>query len=137
MHGLLGDTVREVRGQPVLDAVSEALISNGRLLHEQPPLDRVKSVRRFEREEPELFSFVRVVVYYGYYKDPSVTRAIRALGHDYNDAPQPKGYEMVPFDPGVDAPSKPRGRYVRTEEVVRVNLDGLGLEPREGTDERR
>lgn len=134
-HGLLGGTVRKVHGQPALDAISEGLVTNKRMLHQQSHLDRVETVRRFEREEPELFSFIRMVAYYSYYKDPLVTRAIRALGHDYNDSPQPEGYDMVPFDPSVNAPANPRGRYVQTAAVVPVDPNELDFDFGEGSDE--
>jgi hypothetical protein len=54
-----------------------------------------------------------------------VIAAIRALGHDYNDAPQPDGYAMRPLARALDAPAVPRGQYVATSDVTRVDLSGL------------
>ena len=48
--------------------------------------------------------------------------AIRSLGIVYNDAPQPEGYAMRPFDPALDLPKEKRGRFVPTDAVARVDL---------------
>ena len=77
---------------------------------------RIAAVRRFAENQPELFAAVRSTLYFSYYQAPLVVDAVRALGIAYNDAPQPHGYLMDPFDPtpGKDAPSLPRGSYIPT-----------------------
>ena len=89
------------------------------------PQQRIGAVRRFERADPEFFNFVLATVYFAYYQHPLVVRAIRQLGHEYNDAPQPRGYLMPAFDPQLDAPKHSRGYYKRTHEVVPVDTSVL------------
>jgi hypothetical protein len=83
---------------------------------------RIAAVRRFAENQPELFAAVRSTLYFSYYQAPLVVEAVRALGIAYNDAPQPHGYLMDPFDPtpGKDAPSLPRGSYIPTAAVTRL-----------------
>ena len=74
--------------------------------------------------EPALFALLLNALYYSYYQSPLVVAAVRGLGIVYNDAPQPLGYSMAPFDPapGVGVPTQPRGFYVKTEDARRVEL---------------
>lgn len=135
-HGLLAERLRQQHGPDAFDRVGAALAaaSGGRSLTQLPNEERVVAVERLEREEPALFDILRTILYYSYYGSPLVVRAIRDLGHDYNDAPQPRGYRMAPFDPtpGLNAPAIPRGNYQRTDEVARVDLRGVpGLRPAE------
>lgn len=83
---------------------------------------------RLEAVEPKLFDELRKYAYLTYYEQPAVIAAIRGLGFRYNDRPLPAGYPDEPFDPARDAPRHGRGRWLRTEEVRRVDLSGLGLE---------
>jgi hypothetical protein len=98
-------------------------------------LDRLKdgdlatAAARLQAEEPALFETARTFLTFAYYEAPSVIAAIRALGHVYNDAPQPNGYALRPFDPAREAPPSPRGAYVRTGDVVRVDLSGIAVSP--------
>ncbi len=91
------------------------------------PEARVEHVSAFESELPDLFAQVRFVAYLAYYEAPTVIRALQQLGHDYNDSPLPHGYVMDPFDarPGFDLPRKPRGSYLKTEEIERIDLSSL------------
>ena len=52
-----------------------------------------------------------MIAYLAYYESPTVVRAVRSLGHVYNDAPQPVGYAMAPFDENDphQAPQAPAG----------------------------
>ncbi len=75
---------------------------------------------RMEALEPKLFAAFRKVCYLTYYEQPGVIAAIRALGLHYNDAPLPEGYPDEPFEPARDGPQHGRGRWVRTEEVRRL-----------------
>jgi hypothetical protein len=89
---------------------------------------RAAAVSRFEREQPELFGFVLRAVYFGYYQSPLVTQAIRALGHDYNDAPQPKGYVVEPFDPEANLPKHSKPFYIPTDKMTRVDMSAINME---------
>jgi len=90
--------------------------------------DTVAAASRLQAEEPALFEVARTVLTFAYYESPSVIAAVRALGHVYNDAPQPDGYVLRPFDPSRDAPAHPRGHYVPTDDVARVDLSGMALD---------
>jgi hypothetical protein len=125
-HGLLAERLRDQLGLGGLGKVLGAVIvaTGGESLAELGEEARVNAVRRFEQTEPELFALVQSVLYYSYYQSPAVVEAVRRLGIDYNDAPQPLGYVLEPFDltPGVGVPSQPRGFYLATDEVKRVEL---------------
>ncbi len=127
-HGLVADRVRNLLGGEAL-ADFVALLDDGQPFLDRPPHERVEVVRRLERSVPEHFDVFRTVAYYAYYQNPVVIAAIRVLGHDYNDAPQPRGYVLPPFDPtpGVDVPIAPRGWYKRTEDVARLDVSGLSV----------
>ncbi|MCS7256819.1 MAG: hypothetical protein NZ562_09410 [Thermomicrobium sp.] len=126
--GLVFDRLRTLEGEEFVEQVLQELWSwsGGRLLATLDPTERAELVARLEREQPRWFEQVRFVTYLSYYQLPPVVRAVRALGFDYNEAPQPKGYQMDPFDPASDLPTMPRGSYVPTEAVRRVSLEGLG-----------
>ena len=83
---------------------------------------RVAAVTRFQEQEPTLFALMLNTLYYSYYQLPLVVQAIRELGIVYNDAPQPLGYDLPPFEPipGVTIPTVPRGFYKATHEVERI-----------------
>ena len=68
-----------------------------------------------------------MAIYTAYYASPPVIAAIRAMGHEYNDAPLPLGYTLRQFDPtpGIDAPRTPHGTYKRTDEIVPVDTSTL------------
>lgn len=89
---------------------------------------RDAAVARLEAAEPRLFRDVRKLAYLTYYEQPAVIEAIHALGIRYNDAPLPEGYPPEPFEPGRDGPRHQRGRWVRTDEVRRVDMSRLNLE---------
>jgi hypothetical protein len=90
--------------------------------------DLVSGMRAVEQAEPELFGLALTAAYLAYYESPAVIRVLRALGHDYNDAPQPQGYAMAPFDPALDAPQHGRGRWIATEHVQRLVWPAAGEE---------
>lgn len=117
------DKLREMSGSEAIDAVAAALPN----LSVQSADDQVAAVQQFEQNHGDLFNFVLNTVYFGYYKSPLVVRAIRQIGHVYNDAPQPEGYDLGKFDPALHAPSQPKGHYVATDAVKRVDLDGIDI----------
>ena len=123
-QGQLASRLRERAGADALGLLLETL---GAGFADAPLDERERAVRRLEDDQPVLFALVRMAAYTAYYAAPAVIAAIRALGHEYNDAPQPKGYELRRFDPtpGVDLPAEPKGRYLKTDEVARVDTSAL------------
>lgn len=128
-HGLLAERLRQLHGPEFQDRLEAALLSaaGGVSLGNLSDDGRTAAVRVFEQQEPLLFTIVRTALYYSYYQSPMVIRAVRMLGYVYNDAPQPLGYAMRPFDPqpGADAPVTPRGTYKKTAEIERIDLSAL------------
>lgn len=118
-HGVMAARLRERRGASAPGALAAALVARGGLE------DATRAAERLETDEPRLFDTARAFLTFAYYESPPVIAAIRSLGHVYNDAPQPEGYAMRPFDAARDAPATPRGRYVATEAVTRVDLSFL------------
>lgn len=132
-HGLLAERLRLRLGGEGLDRVASALsaASPDGPFASAGDAERTAAVDRLAAAEPELFALLRTILYYSYYQSPLVVRAVRALGWDYNDAPQPLGYHLPPFDPtpGANLPAIPRGAYKRTEAMSPLDLTAL-----EGTD---
>ncbi len=83
---------------------------------------RVTLLQQLEVAQPLPFARLLALAYYSYYAQPAVIAEIHALGHDYNQTPQPLGYVMAPFDPTnpTHLPAVPRGTYMRTLDIVRV-----------------
>jgi hypothetical protein len=79
-------------------------------------------LRQLEATQPLLFARLLALTYYSYYAQPAVVAAVRSLGHDYHQTPQPLGYAMAPFDPANPShlPTTPRGTYKRTLDMARV-----------------
>lgn len=104
VHGTLAYRLRELQGpgayNDLLNAIGD---TSGKA-----------AVEKIERSQPDLFATVRMIVYLAYYEQPAVIDAVRALGHVYNDAPLPKGYDLDPFDPAIDLPNI-KGHFVPTE----------------------
>ena len=87
--------------------------------------DQIQILEEFTQSEPELFTSLRFATYFSYYELPSVIATLQAIGHDYNDAPQPFGYELPPFDPAINLPATPRGSYKKTDEIAAIDLSSL------------
>jgi hypothetical protein len=107
-----------------LDALREILLE----LRGQPEID--EGLRYMERDAPGRFQALWALAVYGYYSRPEVTSAIqRDLAPGYNGAPLPRGYThlIAPWDAGdrLQMPRRPSGRYIRTEDVRRVDLSAL------------
>ena len=107
-----------------LDALREILQGLGG----QPDID--KGLRHLERDAPARFQALWALAVYGYYSRSEVTSAIqRDLAPGYNGAPLPRGYThlVAPWDDGdrLQMPRRPSGRYIRTEDVRRVDLSAL------------
>ena len=130
-HGVVADRLAAQLGEGALDDLAAALDACGGPLAPLDAAAREAVVRRFEESRPEHFETLRMFAYHAYYESPAVVRAVRALGHVYNDAPQPEGYVMAPFDESdpSQAPAHRRGAYVRTEDVTRLDLAPLPADP--------
>ena len=118
-HGVVAERLRERAGPDTPDMLARALVVRGGLD------DPTRAAALLEAEEPTLFALAQMILTYSYYEAPAVIAAIRALGHVYNEAPQPNGYALRPFDAARDTPAVPRGRYLGTNEITRVDLAGL------------
>jgi hypothetical protein len=123
-QALLTERIRMRYGREGFSRVLAVLDGDG-FFREASPDKRVETVRGLEREDSELFRFLRFATYFAYYQQPAVIAAIRELGHDYNETPQPLGYELPPFDPARHLPATPRGSYKATGDIVRIDLSGL------------
>ena len=130
-HGLVADRLMAQTGESALDDLAQTLADCGGPLSPLSLEERQAVVRRMEETQPEQFETLRMVSYLAYYESPAVVRAVRALGHVYNDAPQPAGYAMAPFDESdpLQAPAHRRGHYVGTEDVTRLDLAPLPPHP--------
>lgn len=121
-HGVMAARLRERAGGDVPARLARAFL-------DRTAQGDAAAVARLQTEEPALFETAQTFLTFAYYEMPSVIAAIRALSHVYNDAPQPGGYALRPFDPARDAPSPSRGAYVRTADVTRVDLSGIAVSP--------
>ena len=130
-HGLVADRLVGQMGETALDDLAQAVATCGGPLEPLSATERKDVVKRLEADHPEWFETLRMIAYLAYYESPAVVRAVRALGHVYNDAPQPAGYAMSPFDEddSLQAPQHRRGHYVRTEDVARLDLSSLPPDP--------
>jgi hypothetical protein len=115
---LLAERIRQrYGGEAVTEVVAQLASGEG----------VAEAVTRLERDEPELFAYLYAATCFAYYQSPAAIAAIRSLGHDYNDAPQPDGYAMPRFDftPGVNVPMNPVGSYKWTAWLEPVDISGL------------
>jgi hypothetical protein len=104
--------------RPMLDTIST--LAGGDFL-DCDGTGRAQALRRMESEHRPVFERLLALTYYCYYAQPAVVDVVRGMGFQYNNAPQPLGYRMEPFDPSHPEmlPQTPRGYYKRTEEIVR------------------
>ena len=97
-HGMVADRLVAQLGETALDGLARTVEACGGPFGSLGAAERQDVVRRFEADHPEQFETLRMIAYLSYYESPAVVRAVRSLGHVYNDAPQPAGYDMAPFD---------------------------------------
>jgi hypothetical protein len=92
----------------------------------------------FEQEQPAAFTALWRLAVYGYYSRPETIAAIqRDLTPHYHGAPLPLGYAHAiaawdASDP-LQFPTTPRGHYVATKDVRRVDLTGIAGNQRNGS----
>jgi hypothetical protein len=135
VHGVVLDRLRQRIGHEGIAQIARAIEGDEdiRAMTEAQVRDAVAAM---QSTAPDLFAELRFVAYLSYYEAPPVIAALRALGHEYNDAPLPLGYTLSPFDPrpGADLPATPRGSYKQTDEIAPIDMSSLadlGL-PRSG-----
>ncbi|HUG13592.1 MAG TPA: hypothetical protein VMM78_01125 [Thermomicrobiales bacterium] len=92
--------------------------------------DMTASLEWLQIERPDEFTALWRLAVYGYYSEPNTIAAIqRDLAPGYHGAPLPLGYDHVipPWDPAdpLQLPRTPRGSYVPTDQVRRVDLSPL------------
>ncbi|GFG53513.1 hypothetical protein CQY20_22155 [Mycolicibacterium agri] len=91
---------------------------------------RTQVLQRMEKDDEEIFGQLRSLVYYGYYCADSVIAAIQReipAGRDYHGPPLPYGYLhcIEDWDDESLATAGQGAGYIRTEDVVRVDLSKL------------
>lgn len=128
VQGVLAMRLMEVEGPGACDALEQAVEACGGPLAPLDEAGRIAVVERLEREQPALFKLLRTTACISYYENPAVIRAIQGLGQPYKAIPIIEGYDMTPFDPARDRPQHNRGHWIRTEDVVSVDVVSLELE---------
>jgi Gluconate 2-dehydrogenase subunit 3 len=123
----LADRMRAARPPVAFADFCESLTLQGRSFSDLTYEERVSAVANLESDNPQFFSFLRMATVLAYYATPTVIEAIRALGHDYNDAPQPEGYDLPKFAfvPGVDIPMNPKGFFKWTFMMEPIDISSL------------
>ncbi len=115
------------RSTDSLNELVAALLRAGGPLAGQDEAAQVAIVEKLERDEPDLFGFVRDAAFITYYESPSVVDVINAKGRPYQLRPHITGYPTTPFDLERDTPRHGRGRYIANEAIVALDIAGLGL----------
>jgi hypothetical protein len=118
----------EERGKAAFPRLVTALIHAGGPFDGLDEPARIGVVERFEREEREMFGWLRDAAYIAYYENPFVAEVINAKGHRYELRPHVKGYPLPRFDLARHTPRHGRGRYIPTEQVRPVDTSKLDLE---------
>ena len=93
------------RFRPALEALIAELPSS---FVEDSPEARTNSLEAAERRIPAVFDVATVAVYSAYYTRAEVLAAIEAIRGYKAGPPQPGGYDLPAFDPGILA--VPRAR---------------------------
>lgn len=119
---LLGD-----RPSRAIEQLATALDSGSDGLQNAASERRISAVRQFEEANPVLFEKIYTAAVLAYYEMPGVVEAIRAAGRPYSTFPHADGYPMPAFDLERDTPTHGRGRYLRTEDVVPLDLSSIDL----------
>lgn len=131
-HWLLSKLL-EIRGEEAVDLIVSELNRSHQQFAHLSAEGKVDVVHRLQIEQPDLFDFILRTTYFGYYQSPLVVKAIRKLGHVYNHAPLPLGYEIEAFNPAKNLPTQPRGFYKQTNDVQPVDITGIQIEAESGS----
>lgn len=118
----------ERQGPAFLDGLRGALDCSDAPFAGADERERVDRLTAHEAARPSDIQAICVVLYLSYYGSAPVKSAIRRMGWQYPEAPQPGGYLMSPFDPAdpLEAPVHRRGHFVTTDGVTRASVEGLG-----------
>lgn len=82
------------------------------------PQDRACALRDLETREPDLMFSLVTAAYSLYYSDEAVLKVISQTENYTPRAPQPEGYRLDPFDPGMVAnPSRQAPSWRSTEQT--------------------
>ncbi len=97
--------------------------------------DMTESLSALQREQSAQFQALWSLAVYGYYSRPETIAAIqRDLSPAYHGAPLPTGYiaamERWDANDALQMPRMPRGAFISTDQVKRVDLSRLGAEGR-------
>ncbi len=106
VHGLLGLRLVETIGEAGFARVVADLLACGAPFDGKNADEREAVVTAFETGEPKRFALVRQAIYTGYYEHPAVVAAIAALGMPYHARPALDGYQLPPFNPARDTPTR-------------------------------
>jgi hypothetical protein len=92
--------------------------------------DMTDALSQFQRQQPKAFKALWRLAVYGYYSQPETIAAIqRDLAPAYHGAPLPLGYAdaIAPWDAydPLQLPRNPRGTYIPTDQVKRVEAPWL------------
>lgn len=79
--------------------------------------EALAALQEMEQADPVSFAYLRELVFHGYYSSHRVLAVMADHGYRYHGAPQPLGYTI---DEVMSRPSRPRGRYIATEDVQHV-----------------
>lgn len=126
--GLIARRALEMHGANFLAGLAEALDRDGAPFSAADKDERIARLQAHESFRPADIQALCVVLYLSYYGSAPAKAAIRRMGLQYPDAPQPGGYRMSLFNPSdpMEAPLHRRGTFVPTERVERVSVEGLG-----------
>ena len=126
-QAVVANRLRERYGGAIFESLAHDLSVEGHRFVELSMDERVAVLQRLEAEKPEFFGYLLTATYLAYYATPPVIAAIRLDGHIYNDAPQPLGYDLIPFSftPGLDLPLVPRGSFKWTFMMERIDISSL------------
>jgi hypothetical protein len=128
VHGVLAMRISETMSKDGLSELVGAILSAGGPFEGRSEDDRIAVVNLFSAQEPKLFEWIYAAAVLAYYEQPSVIKAIQALGRPYSMRPHLTGYPLVPFDHDKDRPLHGRGFFLPTDSVQPVDVSQLRLD---------
>lgn len=102
------------------DGIEAALLELGSLkdFRSKSGPQQDELLRVLESSEPAKFALLRQILYFAYYAQPPVIALLRQRGYDIQEAPQPSGYHMAPFNDD-QVPTSGRGAWIPTSAVLK------------------